>query len=214
MRLTPFLLSLAAIVLLASCGAERDLAEPVVPLGSFKLGHNIVVAKNVQKVEPSRDVSPDEWEDAIRAAVDRRFSRYTGDDFYHIAIAVEGYSVAVTGIPVVLAPKSVLVVSATIWDDAAGGKINQEPERFTIIEEITPGNAIIGSGATQSKAEQVASLAAQVARQVEAWMRRNEAWFAPKPGSSVPAAAPGGGAPGLPGNDPLGSATIGGPSRS
>lgn len=195
MRLTPCL-PFALALLLAACGSDRDLEGPVEPLGAFKLGHNIVVADNVQEVEPSREVSPDEWEAAISEAIDRRFSRFTGDQFYHIAIAVEGYSVAVTGIPGVLAPKSVLVVSATVWDDAAGGKINKEPERFTIIEEQTPENALIGSGATKTKEQQVASLAAQVARQVEAWMRRNEEWFAPRtegiatPPSGASAAAP------------------------
>lgn len=176
--------ALLAAVCLTACGtAERDLEGPVVPLGAFKLGHAVVVADNVQKVQPSRDVSPDAWEEAISGALDRRFSRYTGDQFYHIAVSVDGYSVAVTGIPGVLAPKSVLVVSATIWDDAAGGKINEEPERFTIIEELTPENALIGSGATKSSEQQVASLAAQVARNVEGWMRRNETWFAPRAGA-------------------------------
>jgi hypothetical protein len=195
------ILALLALGLLAACGAERDLDDPVEPIGAFRLGHNIVVADNVQKVQPSRDVSPDEWEAAIAAAVDRRFSRYTGDQLYHIAVGVQGYSVAVTGIPVVLAPKSVLVVSANVWDDSLGRKLNAEPEQFTIIEEYSPENALIGSGATQSKEEQVASLSAQVARQIEGWMRRNPEWFAPKAAAAgpstptAPALAPGAAAP-------------------
>jgi hypothetical protein len=181
-------LALGALLGLAGCAADGDLDEPFEPLGAFKLGHNIVIADNVQKVEPSRDVTPDEWEAAMTAAIDRRFGRYTGDQFYHIAVSVEGYSVAVTGVPLVLAPKSVLIVSASVWDDAAGRKINAEPERFTILEEYNE-RTMIGSGLTQTKEEQVASISASAVRQIENWMRRNEEWFAPRAGAA-PAAAP------------------------
>lgn len=185
----PVLAAMAALALTA-CDAERDLVEPVVPLGEFRLGHNIVVADQVQKVDPSRDVTPDEWEAAFTSAIDRRFSRYQGNQYYHIAVAVAGYSVAVTGIPVVLAPKSVLIIDVTIWDNADGGsKLNPEPERFTILESFGSGGPI-GSGATMTKDEQVAQLAANAAKRIENWMRENEDWFALKPGNepSVPTA--------------------------
>lgn len=186
-RLRQFI-SLVSLFLLAACGAaDKDLAGPVEPIGAFKLGYSIVVADQVQKVDPSRDVSPDEWEAALKKALDRRFSRYQGDQFYHIAVFVEGYSVAVTGIPLVLTPQSVLIVGATIWDDAKGGKINQEPERITVLERASE-KTFIGSGATQTKAEQVKALADNTARLIEVWMRKNPDWFAPRGGA--PATAP------------------------
>jgi len=168
----------AALLLLAACDAERDLEDPLVPLGEFRLLQPIVVADNVQKVEPSRDVSPNLWESAMSEAITRRFGRYSGEDAYYIAVGVAGYSVAVTGIPLVLTPKSVVIIDVTVWDDVEG-KLSPEPERFTILESFGEGT-IIGSGATMTKEEQVAQLSANAAKRIETWMRQNEAWFAPK----------------------------------
>tara|TARA_B100001167_G_C16714409_1_gene278036 strand:+ start:54 stop:758 length:705 start_codon:yes stop_codon:yes gene_type:complete len=172
----------ALITLLAACGAaDKDLADPATPIGEFKLGHNIVVAKNAQMVPPSRRASAEEWQTAIGAAVDERFSRYDGDQMYHIAISVDGYSIAVPGVPIVLSPKSVLVVSANIWDDAAGKRLNDEPHRLTVLERLS-GETVVGSGLTQSREQQIENLAKNTARLVENWMRQNPEWFARKPG--------------------------------
>lgn len=172
----------AALALLAGCAGSTDvakLAQPD-PIGAFKLGHAIVVADNVQRVQPSRDVSIDDWESAMTSALEARFGAHTGDQFYHIAVAVLGYSVAVPGVPLVMAPKSVMVMEVSIWDDAAGGKINAKPRQFTIFESLDE-EFVVGSGLTKSKSEQVANLSANAARQIENWMRENEAWFAAKP---------------------------------
>ncbi|MFM2356712.1 MAG: hypothetical protein RLZZ528_2448, partial [Pseudomonadota bacterium] len=53
------LCALAALVLLAACAGE-DLAAPPDPLGDFRLGYNIVVAKNAQQVGPSRPATAEE----------------------------------------------------------------------------------------------------------------------------------------------------------
>ncbi len=47
-------------VVLVSCG-RQDLDEPTKDLGPFKLGLNIVVADNMQKVPISRDATVEEW---------------------------------------------------------------------------------------------------------------------------------------------------------
>ena len=172
-------LGLAMIALLAGCAADKDLDEPFEPLGAFRLGHNIVVADTARLVPPSRRATEEEWETAIKKAIDRRFSRFEGDQLYHIAISVDGYSIAVPGVPVVLSPKSVMIISATVWDDAAGGKINEEPKQITVLERLS-GETVVGSGLTQSKAEQIENLADNAARLVEKWMRTNPDWFAPK----------------------------------
>ena len=91
----------------------QDLDEPAADLGPFKLGLNIVVADNMQKVPISREATVEEWETGLKKAVEDRFgpSRYDGDRFYNIGINVDGYALAPPGIPVVAAPKSVVVVS-------------------------------------------------------------------------------------------------------
>ena len=121
--------------LVAGC-ARNDLAEPPVALGDFALGLNIVVADNVQKVPISRNATPEEWEEAMKKAVAERFGRYEGTKLFNIGISVDGYALAPPGIPVIAAPKSVLVVTANVWDDAAQKKLNAEGKQFTVFESL------------------------------------------------------------------------------
>jgi hypothetical protein len=190
MHALPRLAALALLALLAACGAaDKDLSEPLEPIGEFRLGYNIVVADNAQQVPPSRSATADELEAAIKSSVQRRFGRYGGSQLYHIAISVEGYSIAVPGIPLVLNPKSVMVIKATVWDDAAGGKINQEPKQFTVLERLS-GETAISSGLTQTREQQIANLADNAARLVENWMRQNPDWFEARPGAASTAIVP------------------------
>lgn len=191
MRVLLRLAALALLPVLAACSAaDQDLAEPIDPIGEFRLGHNIVVADNAVMAPPSRSATADELEEAMKLAVQRRFGRYEGNQLYHIAISVEGYSLALPGIPLVLNPKSVMIIKATVWDDAAGGKINEEPEQFTVFERLS-GETAISSGLTQTKEQQIKNLSDNAARLVENWMRQNPDWFALRDGvtPSAPAAA-------------------------
>lgn len=160
---------------LASC-QKSDLKEPPVPLGNFSLGLNIVVADNVQKVPISRDASPDEWEAAMKKAVADRFGRYDGDKLYNIGISIDGYALAPPGIPVVMAPKSILVITANIWDDAAQTKLNPEGQRITVFESLS-GDTVIGTGLTRNKTEQMDALSYNAVKKVEEWLVKNPTWF-------------------------------------
>lgn len=162
-------------LLLAGCGAS-DLAEPPAPLGDFGLGLNIVVADNVQKVPISRNATPDEWESVMKEAVAARFGRYEGSRLYNIGISVDGYALAPPGIPVVAAPKSVLVVTANVWDDAAQKKLNAEGKQFTVFESLS-GETVIGTGLTRSKKQQMDALAYNAVKRVEDWFVDNPEWF-------------------------------------
>ena len=165
--------------LLAGCSPVADLEEPVVPIGAFSLGHAVVVAEGVQKVPPSRDASPEEWQAALEAALTERFGRFEGGQLYHLAVKVDAYALAIPGVPVVLAPKSVLRIQVSVWDDAAGGKINAEPRVFTVFERFS-GETVVGSGLTRSREQQIAQLSANAARLIEEWLRENPGWFAPR----------------------------------
>lgn len=164
-----------SLALLSAC-AVSDAEETPPPLGRFLLGHNIAVANNPELGPGSREVADEVWVGAVRSAINDRFSRYDGDQYYHIAVAVLGYNLANAGIPVVMAPKSVLIADVTIWDDAAGKPINEEPERFTVFEEGT-SDVIVGSGLTRTAEEQVASLSRSLAKAVQDWMLENKDWF-------------------------------------
>jgi len=174
---------------LAACG-RNDLEEPPVPLGDFALGLNIVVADNVQKVPISREASPEEWEEVMKAAVADRFGRYSGGRLYNIGISVDGYALAPPGIPVVAAPKSVLVITANIWDDATQTKLNPEGEQFTVFEGMS-GETVIGTGLTRTKKKQMEVLSYNAVKRVEQWLLDHPEWFPEAGGVPVPLAAEG-----------------------
>ncbi len=162
---------------LAACARSR-LDDPPMPLGDFALGLNIAVADKVQMVPISRKAEPKEWETAMQKAIDDRFGekRYQGTKLYNIGISIDGYALAPPGIPVVASPKSVLVITANIWDDAAQKKLNPEGHQITVFESLS-GETVIGSGLTRSKEKQMEILAANAARKVEDWLLEHPEWF-------------------------------------
>jgi hypothetical protein len=164
-----------SLLALAAC-ATNDLADPPVPLGDFALGLNVAVADKVEMVPISRPATPEEWEAAVIKAVDDRFGRYEGTKLYNIGISIDGYALAPPGIPVVAAPKSVLVVTANIWDDAAQKKLNAEGKQFTVFESLS-GETVIGTGLTRTKKQQMDALAYNAVRKVEDWLLENPEWF-------------------------------------
>ncbi|QDC11040.1 hypothetical protein FHY55_18175 [Oceanicola sp. D3] len=190
----------ALLLLLAGCSAVADLEEPVVPIGAFSLGHAVVVAEGAKKVPPSREATPEEWQAALESALTQRFGRFDGGQLYHVAVKVDAYALAVPGVPVVLSPKSVLRIQVSVWDDAAGGKLNAEPRAFTVFERFS-SETVVGSGLTRTREQQIEQLSANAARLIEAWMRENPGWFTrrsapaptvqatPLPAPTVPPAA-------------------------
>jgi len=179
----------AALLLLAfaaACTTSADLKDAPADLGNFKLGHNVVVASKMRQSAMSRDATEEEWVTAITKAVDERFGRYDGERLYHIGISVEGFAIAPPGIPLVISPKSILIIRVTLWDDELGKKLNAEPKQFTVFESIS-GDTIVGSGLTQTKDEQIENLSRNAAKVVQNWMLENPDWF---PGLGTAAAAP------------------------
>lgn len=174
------------LTLLLGC-ARNDLAEPPVPLGDFALGLNIVVTDKTEKVPISRTATGEEWQSAMKKAVNARFGRYNGTKLYNIGISVDGYALAPPGIPVVAAPKSILVVTANIWDDAAQQKLNAEGKQITVFESLS-GETVIGTGLTRNKQEQMDALSYNAVKRVEEWLLQNPEWFGLPP-RSVPGAA-------------------------
>lgn len=164
--------AIAMLCILAACGSKSDLDQPPVPLGHFRLGHNVVVAPHPVQGPLSRDVAPEEWVDTMRGAISDRFGRYEGDKLYHLGISVDGYVVAQTGIPLVLAPKSVVILNVTLWDDEKGEKVNKEPERIMALETLN-GKSVMGSGLTQTREEQMENLSYNAAKRIENWLKNN-----------------------------------------
>lgn len=169
----------AAALMLAACTNPNDLDEAPAYLGNFSLGHNVTVTPNITKGPASRDASDEEWITAMQLAVDERFSRYDGDKLYHLGISIEGYVLAIPGVPIVASPKSALIIRVTAWDDAAGKKLNEEPNQITIVESFS-GNTMLGSGLTQSKEVQMKNLTRNASKQIQNWLVQENSrngWF-------------------------------------
>lgn len=190
--MTQALRALAALCLLsmlAACAGKGDLDKPPPPLGQFKLGLNIVVADQAQQSPVSRDAKPAEWQASLKKAMEDRFGRYKGDRFYDFGIKVDGYALAPPGIPIVLSPKSVLVVTANIWDDPSQKKLNAKGKQFVVFEGLN-GETLIGSGLTQTKQQQMDRLSYNAVKKIEAWLLQHPEWF-PATGAGVPETADG-----------------------
>ena len=173
-------LVLLSMLVVTACTYESDLQEPPVPLGNFRLGHNVVVAPYAETASAvSRVVTEDELTAALKKAVDKRFARYQGSKQYHLGVSVEGYILARAGVPVVAAPKSAMIIRVTVWDDAQGKKLNVPPEQMTILENLD-GESLIGTGWTQSAEKQLEGLARNAAKAIENFLVEQNAeqgWF-------------------------------------
>lgn len=168
---------------LAACNGAWDLEKPAVPLGDFKLGHNIVVAPKVQKVPLSRELDTDVMINTLQEAVSERFDRYDGDKLYHFGISIESYFLAPPGVPLVAAPKSAMIIRITVWDDAQNRKLTPKAKQITVIESIDQG-PIVGSGFTSTAEEQFKNLSQNAVKQIETFLvgrNREEGWFEGEP---------------------------------
>lgn len=183
------ILTLMAVGLLAACASGNDLDRAPVPLGDFALGHNVVVAPNPVQGPLSRDATSEEWIATVKEAIDARFGRYEGKRLFHLGISIDGYVLAQPGIPIVLAPKSVVIVNVTVYEDATGEKLNAEPKQISVVESFGAG-AFLGSGLTQTREEQLAGLATRAGKEIEIWlvqMNKEHGWFEPPKDASAAA---------------------------
>lgn len=169
----------AALLALTACTNPNDLDKKPTNLGNFRLGHNVVVAPNLTRGPVSREASKEEWIASMKAAIDERFGRYDGSALYHLGISVEGYVLAVPGVPIIASPKSALILSVTAWDDAASRKLNEKPHRVTVVESIS-GPTLLGSGLTQAKDVQMRNLSRNAAKLIQNWLvqeNHEHGWF-------------------------------------
>lgn len=174
-----FLSLICVAAFLSACNGAADLNKPPVPLGDFNLVHNIAVAPKAVKGPLSRELPKDQLTKAVTDAVAERFDRYDGARNYHFGISIEGYVLAQPGIPLVFAPKSILILNLTVWDDAKNMKLNEKPYQVTVLESLDQG-PFIGSGYTKSAEEQLKNLSQNAAKAIETYVvtqNRKHGWF-------------------------------------
>lgn len=176
MRLLSVLVLVAG---LAGCNGARDLQDAPVPLGDFSLLHNVVVTTKTQKVPTGRELPIEVVGKSLEDAIAERFDRYEGAKRYHFGTSIESYYLAPRGVPVVLAPKSAMIIRVTVWDDAANKKLNEKAHQITVLESLDQG-PVVGSGYTKSAEEQLKNLSQNAAKAIETYLvKQNEAegWF-------------------------------------
>lgn len=168
------------VLSVAACNGAADLQKAPAPLGDFKLGHNIVVAPKVQKGPLSRDASKEELTTVLQTAIAERFDRYDGEKLYHFGVSVEGYVLAAPGVPIVLAPKSIMIINVTVWDNASNAKMNPKPHQITVLESLDQG-PLLGSGYTKTAQEQLKNLSQNASKAIERYLstqKTEKGWFA------------------------------------
>lgn len=178
---------LIAALALAACETRTGLDAPPESLASFQLGHVAVVADKATKAPISRNATPEQWQAALTKAVRERFDRIEGETYYHLGVHVDGYALAPPGVPLVVSPKSVLIISVTLMTDTEGGrKVNDKPEQLTVFETLS-GDTVVGTGLTKTAEEQMENLSFNAAMAIEDWLAKNPQFFG---GKARPAPAP------------------------
>ncbi|WP_299428198.1 hypothetical protein [uncultured Shimia sp.] len=169
---------IAALAALVSCTAPTiEVTDETLDLGDFVLGHNIVVAPDIQKGPLSREADTEAFIASMKNAIDARMgaARYDGTRLVHFGVNINGYALAQKGVPLILQPKSAIILTVTAWDDRAGGKFNEEAKEIFVLESFTGSSLIASSGFSMTAEEQMANLTYNAARQIEKWMHENRA---------------------------------------
>jgi hypothetical protein len=171
--------SIVIILLFCSaCSISNYPTEiPTIPnIGKFKLGHLVVKAENAQKGFFSRNASEEVLEKTLKEKLTKLLSNQNGDHFFHISAIISGYVLAQPGIPVLLSPKSVLIIDVFIFDDKTQQKVFEKPRRFTIFESFS-SDTIIGTGLTLTAEQQLDDLTTIAANKVGDWLIDNKEIF-------------------------------------
>lgn len=145
-------------------------------MGDFRLGHNVVVADNAQIGPLSRVATEEELETALATEIDNRLGHYEGERLYHLGVAINAYVLALPGVPLVVKPKSILVISVSLWDNETQQKLNAEPRQFTVFEGLS-AETFISSGLTQNKQTQLENLTRNAARKIQDWILEHPEWI-------------------------------------
>jgi len=171
---------LTSLVLLSACG-ETQLNEAPEDLGDFSMRVSFVYTDKARQWPLSRDAEPSEWNAPIEKALEARLGRYEGAGQYDVAITLEGYLLATGGIPVLVNPKSAAVVNVFVYDVSTKSYLIKK-HQMEIFESTTGESAILGSGYSRTKEEQIDGLALNIVDALEEYMaeqHKEHGWFAP-----------------------------------
>lgn len=172
---------LAGLLMLAACGATQ-LDETPEDLGAFKARILHVYTEKALQWPLSRDADQSEWTEPMQRALTARLGRYQGAQEYDVAVTLEGFMLAPGGVPILFSPKSVAVVNVFVYD-VKGALFLAEKVQMEIFEDTTGESALLGSGHSRTKQEQIDGLALNIADKIEEYIAEKhaeEGWFNPR----------------------------------
>ena len=149
---------------------------PAQPIGDFKLGHLVVKAETAQKGFFSRNASKTVLEETLKKKLSKSLVNQNGEHFFHISVVVSGYVLAQPGIPILLSPKSVLILDVFLFDDQTQEKVFEKPTRFTIFESFST-DTLLGTGLTLTAEEQLDDLTTIAVYKISNWLVKNKEVF-------------------------------------
>ena len=168
-----------SIACLVGCVSDIATQEKPDAIGEFRLGYAVVIGKEMIKGPLSRVGDTEKIIAVVKEVIAKRLSVYEGGQYYHVAVKIDAYVLGQPGIPLLISPKSALVMQVTVWDDDKKAKINEVPVQMTVLEGLSL-KTFIGSGLTQSAEVQIANLGEAAALRIEDWIRKQheaEGWF-------------------------------------
>lgn len=169
---------LTSLVLLVSCG-ETQLNEAPEDLGDFNMRVSFVYTDKARQWPLSRDAETSEWNAPIEQALEARLGRYKGEGQYDVAVTLEGFLLATGGIPVLVNPKSAAVVNVFVYDVSTKSYLVKK-HQMEIFESTTGESALLGSGYSRTKEEQIDGLALNIVDALEEYMaeqHKENGWF-------------------------------------
>lgn len=173
-------LALVLLTCFSLLGCTTALSPDIeaAPLGNFSLTRLQVRVEDPVIGGLSRRAEDEVMTAALSEAMQSRFGRFDGDGIYLLSVELVGYVLAQPGIPVLLAPRSLLGMNVNVYvlDDGDWRRLNEETYKLVTFEDAG-GDTVIGSGYTQSAEEQLAEMAENAAIDIEKWMREHPEWF-------------------------------------
>ncbi|MDP5218131.1 hypothetical protein Q5Y75_12955 [Ruegeria sp. 2205SS24-7] len=166
------------LALMAAC-TQTQIDEAPEELGDFKLRINHVVSDKAVKGPVSRDATAEEWKAGLTNAIDARLGRYEGTQEYDIGVYLGAYMLAPPGVPVIYNPKSIAIADVYVYD-VGQKKLLAREHRIQVLEDTTGESALVGSGHSRTKEEQIAGLSLKVADAIEEWLaeeHQKDGWF-------------------------------------
>lgn len=138
----------------------------------FTLGHVGVITTGMAKGAYSVDVQSQDLATHLRSAVTSELSNFTGGHQYNLGIKVEAYTLANPSMPTVPQPKSVLMLTLSVWDDSHDPRPILAPATVVAVDGLY-GTSIFVTKPQGSIDQRLAALCAKAAIEIERYLVKN-----------------------------------------